>query len=85
MAVKFRNVRAPAERLMVRYGVIGPSVIEPDGLLTVTDEAAPAYESQPDIWKREADGPPASTRPTAQAPAVATQALAPETSKEATE
>lgn len=69
MPVQFRNVQEPPETLGVQYGVLGKRIIVPDGLVTVTDEAAPAYERQPLVWRR--NGAPAPAK--AEAPPLVQQ------------
>src|ERR1700677_4946005 len=72
MPVQYRNVRVPPETLGVQYGVLGKRIVGPDGLITVTDAAAPAYDRQPLIWKREGSGGPnlPPVQPSAPEPAV---------------
>ena len=58
MPVQYRNVQDPPETLGVSYGVLGKRIIPPDALVTVTDQAAPAYDRQPLVWKREGSSGP---------------------------
>ena len=61
--VKFANVAG--EPLTVGYGFPGLRRVEADAVLDVPDEAAAAYDGQPDIWRRVAS--PASPVPAAAA------------------
>ena len=72
MPIQFRNVKEPPITLGVAFGVLGKRIIAPDAFVTVTDDAAPAYERQPLVWRR--DGVPAPAKEEAPAaPEVVTE------------
>jgi hypothetical protein len=68
MPVQFRNVREPAETVGVSYGILGKRLAGPDGIITVEDWAAAAYECQPEFWQRL--GVPAESKAPVSTPVV---------------
>lgn len=48
--VEFTNVTA--EPLTVGYGFPSLRRVDPGGVLEVPDDAAPAYDGQPAVWRR---------------------------------
>ena len=73
---KFTNVSG--EPLTFGYGFPGLRRVEADGVLDVPDEAAAAYDGQPEVWRRVAPAPP----PAAAAAAVPIPVEAPAAPKE---
>lgn len=48
--IQFRNVSDDARHVI--FGVPGAVLVEPDGVVSVADDAAESYDCQPTIWKR---------------------------------
>ena len=59
---KWRNVTD--EELWVGFGIALPTLIAPDAVLSVDDEADESYACQPETWQPSADAPKSKSTPT---------------------